>query len=125
MGNEDKILALLENLVNGQARIEADVADLKQGQAKLEQGQTKLEQGQAKLEQRVSRLEDEIIKVKVLLENEVQPSIRLLAEGHGQLVRKVDYLTPIAERLEEDVETIKSVVTSHSHKINTLQPALV
>ena len=50
MSNEEKILAtlekhgaILETLVQGQATMQADIVDLKQGQAKLEQGQAKLE----------------------------------------------------------------------------------
>jgi len=44
VNNEEKILAMLENM-------QGDIQSLKQGQAKLEQGQAKLEQRQAELGQ--------------------------------------------------------------------------
>ena len=49
MGNEEKIIAMLEALT-------VDVADLKRGQAKLEQGQAKLERGQAMMQADISAI---------------------------------------------------------------------
>ena len=48
---------ILAELQAGQARHDADIADLKDGQARLEAGQSKLEAGQSKLEAGQSKLE--------------------------------------------------------------------
>jgi|GEM_PF-1112926 len=42
MNNEEKILALLEQMQGNILEMQADISGLKQGQAKLEQGQAKL-----------------------------------------------------------------------------------
>ena len=47
----------LDNLEQGQAKLEQGQIRLEEGQTKLEQRQTKLEEGQAKLEQRQTKLE--------------------------------------------------------------------
>ena len=110
MNNDEKILSLLEN-------ISGKVDRLEQGQAELKADVSRLEQGQTKLKADVSG-------IKILLENEIEPNIRIIAEGHLDITRRLDHIQPIVENLEEDVSVIKVVVSEHSRYIVALRDAL-
>jgi len=126
-------------------QILSELKDLKEGQNKLEQGYVKLEQGQAKLvsdmaevKQDVAELKIDVVElkidmaevkqdvsnIKIKLENETNKHVRLIAEGHVDIIRRLDYIQPIVENLEDDVAVIKSVVTDQSKEINVLKNAL-
>lgn len=87
-----QILEKLTSLEQGQAKLEQGQAKLEQGQAKLEQGQAKLEQGQAETNSRLERVEQRVTKLELVLENETNKNIKLLAEGHMILSKKIDDL---------------------------------
>ena len=133
-------------------QILSELKDLKQGQVKLEQGQTKLvidmeelkqdmsdvkvdvaglKQDMSNVKVDVAGLKQDIIEVKqdvtnikVKLENETNKHIQIIAEGHIDIIRRLDYIQPIVETLEDDVAVIKSVVTGHSKEINILKSVL-
>ena len=69
MNNEEKILSMLETLVEGQKKLDTRVEKLEKGQKKLEsdmgslkEGQKKLEEGQLKLIVKVEHDHDQILK---------------------------------------------------------------
>ncbi|MCL2602964.1 MAG: hypothetical protein FWD90_00625 [Defluviitaleaceae bacterium] len=117
MTNEDRILSLLETLI-------LDVNGMKTNQTVMMEDVAGLKQGQASLEQKVSNMKHEISGIKVIIENEIDKNIRMLAEGHGDVVRRLDYLTPIVEGTAEDVSVIKAVVSSHSRKFTAIREAI-
>jgi len=65
MGNEDKIISLLESIVAEQRITNQRLERLEQGQAKLEQRMDKLEQRLDKLDQRIDKLEQRVIKLEL------------------------------------------------------------
>jgi len=125
---ETKVTALqtdVEELKQGQARletkvagIETDVEELKQGQARLEIKVAGLETKVTNLEIKVTRLETNLSGFKVILENETERNIRIIAEGHEAIVHRLDTIQPVVEILEEDVSIIKGAVSSHFQIIN-------
>ncbi|MCL2699812.1 MAG: hypothetical protein FWE68_05815, partial [Defluviitaleaceae bacterium] len=74
----------------------ADVSSLKQGQTRLE----------------------------LIIENEIIPDIRLLTEGHGNIVRRLDHIQPVVDNLQEDVAVIRAVVSGNSRDIKNLKAAI-
>jgi len=119
-------------------QILSELKDLKQGQVKLEQGQTKLVIDMEELKQDMSdvkvdvaglkqdiiEVKQDVTNIKVKLENETNKHIQIIAEGHIDIIRRLDYIQPIVETLEDDVAVIKSVVTGHSKEINILKSVL-
>jgi predicted nucleic acid-binding Zn-ribbon protein len=152
MNQDNYVVSLLETLVQEVTKQGQKLENVEQGQAKLEQGQAKLmdkvtgleqrqenlEQGQAKLmdkvtglEQRQEKMTDEIadlkqevISIKVLMENEIRPAIKRLAEGYGIVINRLDHMQPDVEETRDDVDVIKKVVTSHSMEIHSLKRAI-
>ena len=87
MNNEEKILNMLEVLTQGQV-------ELRQGQVEANQRLNKLEQGQIDIKQEQSR-------TNMIIENEIRKNIKILAEGHGAMVSKLDDLKDIGEKVIE------------------------
>lgn len=94
MNNEEKILQMLEGL-------QADMAEVKAEQEEMK---------------------DVLQKVAVTQEGVVLPQLQLLAEGHQNLL---DTLAPKSrvEALEEDVDTLKTVMRLLTHDVAELKKA--
>ena len=109
MNNEEKILALLEQVIS-------DVSELKQGQSKLEQSQSKLETRLDKLETTVRSIDEAMIR----FENEYIPLTRAAKEGfesvrernkdHGKRLTKVE---DKVEKHDGEIGALKIVVGQH------------
>ena len=110
MSNEEKILSILEKhdamFEKQSAMLESLIVDV----GALKQGQVKLEAGQA-------QLATDVTDIKLIIENELRPNIKLLAEGHGYLVEKIDYIQPLVEAINEDVKVIEAIVTDPSKEM--------
>ncbi len=101
MNNEEKILAVLEEM-------RADMAEMKAIQKK--QGEL-LEE----LDQRSAR-------TQILLETDITRNIGLLSEGHKTIL---DTLAPKdrVDELEKEVDTLKTVVRLLTHDVAELKKA--
>jgi len=111
MNNEEKILAMLEQLTG-------DVAELKATQT--QQGETL-----NAMNERLDELDDRSLRSAVMLENEIGPKVQLLYEGHRAIMEKMDTLTPKSrtEILEDDVAMLKDVVKLMRQEIAELKKA--
>ena len=92
------------------------VENLESGQKSLESGQKSLESGQEELRTRTRRLE-------VLLENELPKQIKIIAEQHGDIIKRLDKLTDYPDT-KSRVATLETVVKSHSEDIRALEKAV-
>jgi len=129
MNNEEKMLAMLETVIQGQTRMESDISELRQGQAvleretsristdqallrlqmdRLDRNQATLEQGQsrirtdiAELKSDVSDIKQEQARINIIIENDIKKSIVLLVEGHMSLVANLDRLCDLNEQVIE------------------------
>lgn len=108
MQNEEKILGLLEQLVE-------DVSGLKQ-----ESAETKKEL--AALKEQMSRMDERLRRVELTQENMVLPQLRLLAEGNDTLLSRSAPVERV-EAVETDVDMLKTVVRLHSQDISALKKA--
>ena len=104
--------------------LKLDVTELKQDMAEVKQDVAKLKLDVTGLKQDMAEVKQDISNIKVKLENETNKHIQIIAEGHIDIIRRLDYIQPIVENLEDDVAVIKSVVTGHSKEITLLKSAL-
>ena len=119
MNNEEKILALLEQVVTDVADLKTDVADLKTDVSSLK---TTV----ASLEVRVDETAALAQKTAVLLENDVAHKINLLYEGHETIMDKLNDLTSTKSRvevLEADMAIMKDAYKLLRQEVNELKKA--
>ena len=129
MNNEEKILELLAEMRTEQTEIRTELAEMKTELAEIrsEQAKMRTEQSESRAEQAEMRAEqtemrDLLQKVAVTQEGVVLPQLKLLAEGHQNLL---DTLAPKSrvEALEEDVNTMKTVIRLLTHDVAELKKA--
>ena len=84
----------MEKVLN---QILAELQSLKQGQARMEGQIGNLEEGQARMEGRMDRLETKLDKLEVRIENEVIDKIRVLFDADKLREEK---LNQVIERLD-------------------------
>ena len=103
----------LQGMKAEQQEMKADLQGMKaeQQEMKADLQSVKAEQQGMKAEQlstnqRLDRIEQEVRKTSIIIENEIQPNIKLLAEGHGGIIQRLD---KIEDKVSE-IDDIKSTV---------------
>ncbi|HOV41773.1 MAG TPA: hypothetical protein PLM59_08275 [Oscillospiraceae bacterium] len=71
-----------------------------------------IEQRLDKVEQRLDKVEYRLDKVELTLENETNKNIKLLAEGHIDVVNRLDKLERKVEDIEDTVSVLKVLTKS-------------
>ena len=79
-------------------KLDLRVSKLEERTAKLEKGYVHLEDGQASLKESCLDTRRQVSEIKLSLENEIWPSIRIIAEGH------VDFSRNLQKALKTDNE---------------------
>ena len=143
MQNEERILGLLEHLVQDvsglkqsvsgleretaglkqeMAELKADVSTLKTDVAGLKADVSGLKEETASLKAQMGQMDERLRRVELTQENLVLPQLRLLAEGHDALLTQN---VPVRrmEAVESDVDMLKTVVHVHSQDIRALKKA--
>lgn len=137
MNNEEKILEMLVDLKAGQDRMETRmdgleasvgelnrrVGGLEQRIGSLEERVDGLDQRMGSLEERMDGLETYSRQTRVLLEKQ-EHNIRLIAEQHTDIVKKLDKLNDRAAQIDdvrERVQVLENVVMDHTAAIKELR----
>lgn len=108
--------------------LKQDVAELKQTtQAleqrteRLEQRTENLEQRMGNLEQRMGNLEQRADRMEIILENETNRNIRIIAEGHRDLNRRLSEVL----KLEDEKETLLVRVNLLERDVRILKEKII
>ena len=101
MNNEERIFELLQTMQSDMKTMQSDMQTMQSD---------------------IQDLKTRVVKIELGIENEIVPSIKLLAEGQQSIL---EMLTPKSEmeELKEEVEFLKSVVRLHAKEINELKKA--
>ena len=111
----------VQELKTEMQEVKSDVQELKNDVEKLKTDVEELKINVGKLELRVGRLEQRTTKIELVLENEISPNIRRVAEGHLDVSRhlqealrsndEVEMLAVRVSMLETDVRKLKDKVS--------------
>ncbi len=115
MNNEEKILAILENLSEKIDHLENSQSEIKSDMAKLKTDVSGLKED-------VSELQETVRRVAIIQENVVLPRLDSLADAQKNLRRILAPATKVSE-MEDEISVIKHVVKSHSTRPAALEKA--
>lgn len=73
-----------------------------------------------KFDEKLSPIKADIRHIKLKLENEVEPNIRLLAENYVPAAKRYETEVEKLEKMRMDLELVKKVVADHSVKLQSL-----
>lgn len=77
---------------------------------------TRIEQ----LEKNIDQVKLEVKKTNIIIENHIQPDIKLLAENYLPSAQRYEISTSEIECIKQDVTLLKKVVAEHSEHIKKL-----
>ncbi len=107
-----------------QELLQAIRAIVKEETAPLGVRMDKLDSRMDGLESRMDKLEQEVQEIKVTQEGVVLPGIKLLAEGHENIVEHIqEKIDARADKLQDAIDVLNVVVKYHSQNINELKKA--
>jgi len=68
----------------------------------------------------VKSLRDEQTRINLIIENEIQHDIQLLAENYLPAAERYQKATAQIEAMQADIEIMKKVITEHSEKLQRI-----
>jgi hypothetical protein len=80
----------------------------------------KLSAGLEPIKKDISDIKNEVQKINVILENEIRPDIKLLAENYLPSAIRYEKTNEEHEAIKSDIELLKKVVTEHSEKLQKI-----
>lgn len=74
----------------------------------------------AKLDAKLEPIQNDIRNIKLDIENDIKPQLRLLAENYVPAAIRFESESAKISALEADVEIMKKVISKHSEKLQQL-----
>lgn len=68
------------------------------------------------LKKDIKSIKDEQTRINLIIENDIQHDIRLLAENYVPAAKRYEKSTAQTEAIQADIDVLKKVVTDHSEK---------
>ena len=72
------------------------------------------------LKKDVKSIREEQARINLIIENEIQHDIQLLAENYVPAAKRYEKATAKIEAMQADIEILKKVVTDHSEKLQKI-----
>lgn len=72
------------------------------------------------LKKDVKSILDEQTRINLIIENDIQHDIQLLAENYVPAAKRYEKATAQIEAMQADIDILKKVVTSHSEKLQKI-----
>jgi len=129
MNNEEKILAMLEALTVKVDGIDSRLAKVEDIQAAQGEQLTALADRVENMDERLTAVADRLTivdeqlgRVAVTQEEDILPYIKLLDEGHQEIMHKLANKGRV-EVLEKDVRLLKNTAKNHAQRLSELEKA--
>lgn len=72
------------------------------------------------LDTKLKPIKEDIQTINMIIENEIQPDIKLLTENYLPSARRYEKATNKIEAIQSDIDIIKKVVAEHSEKLQKI-----
>lgn len=82
----------IKEVKSGQSELREEVRVIRVNQEELSANQEKLSESQDKLRVSQEKIENEVRGIQLIIENEIRPNIKIIAEGHLDLNRKLNHI---------------------------------
>ena len=108
MNNEEKILQLLEQVIDDQKSVHAEITDMR----------TEI----TGMRTEITDIRDGLTRVAIGQENVVLPRLQLLYEGQVAMQEQIKRIT-LLDRMQDDISVLKSAVKYLSTEIEAIKSA--
>ena len=102
-------MKLLRIIAADMQELKSDVSELKSDVSQLKSDVSELKSAVSELQSDVRDIDRRLTRVELKIENEIEKSIRFLAEGHMGLVEKFGNVPGDIEEIKESVSILKFV----------------
>ena len=81
---------------------------------------TKLDVKLKPIESDIKSIKDEQTRINLIIENEIQHNINILAENYVPAAKRYEKTTAQLEAMQADIDIMKKVITEHSEKLQKI-----
>lgn len=122
MNNEEKILAILEQMQGQMDRMDGRMDRMDGRMERVEGRMDKMEAKQEETQATIADMQTTLTRVAVTQENIVLPQLKLLAEGHENVLNNLIPKSRV-ENLEAEVVVLRTAIKSLAHDVEELKSA--
>lgn len=72
------------------------------------------------VKEEVSAVKEEQARMNLIIENEIRPSVHLLAENYVPAAKRYESASLEIDEMQADIEMLKKVVSDHSEKLKKI-----
>lgn len=101
-------------------QLKGDVTQLKEDVTQLRENVTRLEEETAHMKKDISCLQENVAKINTRMECEISHYIRIVAEGHIDLNRKLDQCITLSSEVKAKQEMQDIFITRHENKLKAM-----
>lgn len=82
--------------------------------------ETKLKAELQPIKDEIKSIKEEQIRINLIIENEIQHDIKLLAENYVPAAKRYEKASAQLEAMQADIDILKKVVSDHSEKLKKI-----
>ncbi|MDI9510011.1 MAG: hypothetical protein GX319_02955 [Clostridiales bacterium] len=116
----DKVSKIEADLNHGFDKVSKIEADMNHGFDKVSKIEADMNHGFIKVSKIEADMNHGFNKVSVILENEIRPDIKLLAENYLPAAKRYEKALMETENMKVDIELLKKIVMEHSDKLQKI-----
>ncbi len=113
---DEKVASLDEKVTS----LDEKVTSLDEKVASLDEKVISLDEKVASLDKKVTSLERQVLKINVTLENETNRNIKIIAEGHLDLSRKLNEAVKLSSDIKAKQEIQDIYINMHQNQLRAL-----
>lgn len=110
----------ISGLKSDMVEVKSDIAGLKTDVSSLKSDMVEVKSDITDLKTDMVDVKDDISKINITLENEICPSLKLLAENYLPAAIRYENSNKEHEAMKNDIELLKKVVAEHSEKLKKI-----
>lgn len=117
---DEKLDVRLKPLEKDVRAITVEVESIKEEISSVKEEVSSVKEEVESIKEEVSAVKEEQARMNLIIENEIRPSVHLLAENYVPAAKRYESASLEIDEMQADIEMLKKVVSDHSEKLKKI-----
>lgn len=117
---DEKLDVRLKPLEKDVRAITVEVESIKEEVSAVKEEVSSVKEEVESIKEEISAVKEEQARMNLIIENEIRPSVHLLAENYVPAAKRYESASLEIDEMQADIEMLKKVVSDHSEKLKKI-----
>lgn len=117
---DEKLDVRLKPLEKDVRAITVEVESIKEEVSAVKEEVSSVKEEVESIKEEISAVKEEQARMNLIIENEIRPSVHLLAENYVLAAKRYESASLEIDEMQADIEMLKKVVSDHSEKLKKI-----